>query len=379
MDRIEFFLNRLYVGSRVPVSIYKRQSDETVKHICIPKENTDAVEWNRDDEAIARWMKQLEEIGKPFIYGSTETHFYGMFTDDAGTAVVWGPVQEDLRRLANVTASSYFFLTGRQMIEEEVEIHWVGEYHILQDAKGYEMYLLDKSEWKRIHNSIEYETVFLEAIERGDLEKLFELSKMPEPEGVGQVAWEEKKRMEYLCVASVTLCCRAAVRGGANPEEAYDLSDYFLQKLQQTKDMKDMKKLTFDMELTYAKLVRKQKSRQKKNLHVERCKDYIANHLRTNFKVHDIADELSINRTYLSKIFSQNEGMTIQQYILRERCEHASNMLRYTNYPISIIANYFCFSSQSHFTKKFQDVYGVTPKEYRKQNKYIESYQRQRQ
>lgn len=44
MDRIEFFLNRLYVGSRVPVSIYKRQSDETVKHICIPKENTDAVE-----------------------------------------------------------------------------------------------------------------------------------------------------------------------------------------------------------------------------------------------------------------------------------------------------------------------------------------------
>ncbi|MCA5963830.1 AraC family transcriptional regulator [Blautia sp. RD014234] len=112
---------------------------------------------------------------------------------------------------------------------------------------------------------------------------------------------------------------------------------------------------------------------------MERCKDYIANHLRTNFKVHDIADELSINRTYLSKIFSQNEGMTIQQYILRERCEHASNMLRYTNYPISIIANYFCFSSQSHFTKKFQDVYGVTPKEYRKQNKYIESYQRQRQ
>lgn len=88
-----------------------------------------------------------------------------MFTDDAGTAVVWGPVQEDLRRLANVTASSYFFLTGRQMIEEEVEIHWVGEYHILQDAKGYEMYLLDKSEWNRIHNSIEYETVFLEAIE----------------------------------------------------------------------------------------------------------------------------------------------------------------------------------------------------------------------
>ena len=57
--------------------------------------------------------------------------------------------------------------------------------------------------------------------------------------------------------------------------------------------------------------------------------------------------------------------MTLQQYVLKERCRHAANLLRHTDYPISLIAEYFCFSSQSHFGKAFKDYSGMTPKEYR--------------
>lgn len=66
--------------------------------------------------------------------------------------------------------------------------------------------------------------------------------------------------------------------------------------------------------------------------------------------------------------------MTIQQYIMQERCRHAANLLKYSNYPISIISEYFCFSSQNHFGVQFRKVFGVTPNEYRNQNRYIGNY-----
>lgn len=41
-----------------------------------------------------------------------------------------------------------------------------------------------------------------------------------------------KRSLEYGAVASITLCCRAAIEGGAKPEECYDLSDVLLQQLE---------------------------------------------------------------------------------------------------------------------------------------------------
>ena len=88
----------------------------------------------------------------------------------------------------------------------------------------------------------------------------------------------------------------------------------------------------------------------------------------------DIAPAIGVSRSYLAKKFAETEGITIQQYIVRERCKHAANLLKYSDYPISIISEYFCFSSQSHFGVQFKNVFGVTPNEYRNQNRYIESY-----
>ena len=64
----------------------------------------------------------------------------------------------------------------------------------------------------------------------------------------------------------------------------------------------------------------------------------------------------------------------IQQYVMQERCRHAANLLKYSKYPISIIAEYFCFSSQSHFGRQFRLYYGMTPNEYRRQNQAGRQY-----
>jgi AraC-like DNA-binding protein len=95
-------------------------------------------------------------------------------------------------------------------------------------------------------------------------------------------------------------------------------------------------------------------------------KQYIEKNLRKNLQVGDIAPAIGLSRTYLSRLFHQAEGITVQQYIQKEKCRHAAQMLQYTDYSISQIALYFSFSSQSYFGSCFQTWYGMTPNAYRK-------------
>ncbi len=63
----------------------------------------------------------------------------------------------------------------------------------------------------------------------------------------------------------------------------------------------------------------------------------------------------------MSDLFRRVEGITIQQYIRREKIRLAENLLRYSEYDVKSIAVYLAFCSQSHFGKVFKDQTGLTP------------------
>jgi AraC-like DNA-binding protein len=118
--------------------------------------------------------------------------------------------------------------------------------------------------------------------------------------------------------------------------------------------------------LEFTELVRRAKEEKSSLTYVDACKAYIEKNLRKNLQVGDIAPAIGLSRTYLSRLFHQAEGITVQQYIQKEKCRHAAQMLQYTDYSISQIAQYFGFSSQSYFGTCFQTWYGMTPNAYRK-------------
>ena len=98
---------------------------------------------------------------------------------------------------------------------------------------------------------------------------------------------------------------------------------------------------------------------------VSKCIDYIYDNLYKNISLEEIADNLKVNPNYLSKLFSKEVGISISAYIKKQRLQTAANMLRGSDYTISEIAGYLCFSSQSHFTNSFKHEFGMTPKKYR--------------
>lgn len=124
-------------------------------------------------------------------------------------------------------------------------------------------------------------------------------------------------------------------------------------------------------EFQYAEMVAdlnaQKAGRPKKNQNprIEKCKDYIFQHLHEKISVQNMADELFLNANYLSELFHQHEGITITDFILKEKVNLTKNLLSYSPYTYSEIAAYLGFSSQSHLGKIFKKHTGLTLKQYR--------------
>lgn len=174
-------------------------------------------------------------------------------------------------------------------------------------------------------------------------------------------------------IVVITLASRAAIRGGLLPEVAFSMSDVFIQKLEEETDTAILLNMMHQFEFKFAEMVadlNSQKAgRPKKDQNplIDRCKDYIFKHLHEKIRIQNIADELFLNANYLSEIFRRHEGLTITEFILREKVNLTKNLLAYSPYSYSEIAAYLGFSSQSHLGKVFKKHTGMTLHQYRNQ------------
>lgn len=175
---------------------------------------------------------------------------------------------------------------------------------------------------------------------------------------------------KYHFAIMTAMITRHCVEAGLNREIAYNLSDIYIQKADTLTSIEAIEALKSDMINEYTDQMKNLKKQGVYSRHIVRCIDYINDNLNTKLTVNSIADKLGMNPTYLSKLFSKETGKSLSQYIKLQRLVAAGNMLKYTDYSITDISEYFGFSSQSHFTNAFQNEYGLTPKKYR--DKYSE-------
>lgn len=78
-----------------------------------------------------------------------------------------------------------------------------------------------------------------------------------------------------------------------------------------------------------------------------------------------LAGQLHHAYTYLSALFSANEGRTIERYYIEQRIEMAKELLSYGEMTLSQIALELEYSSTAHLSNQFRKVTGMTPSEFR--------------
>lgn len=71
--------------------------------------------------------------------------------------------------------------------------------------------------------------------------------------------------------------------------------------------------------------------------------------------------------SYLSKLFSSIEGISIEQYAIRQRVEHIKELLSYDQLTLSEIAYKMGYSSVAHISAQFKKVTGMTPSQFKDQ------------
>ena len=83
-------------------------------------------------------------------------------------------------------------------------------------------------------------------------------------------------------------------------------------------------------------------------------------------KLNELASHVGCNAFYLSRIFSEEMGISIPQYLRQIRIERASQLLRSGEFNVTEAAFEVGYNSLSHFSKAFTEVVGCSPGSYPK-------------
>jgi len=104
-------------------------------------------------------------------------------------------------------------------------------------------------------------------------------------------------------------------------------------------------------------------ARQKRlgNDRVERVREILRARMEEPPGLEELGREVGVSPFYLSRIFSQETGMTIPQYLRRIRMERAAELLREGRHNVTEAAFAVGYSSLGHFSKSFCEVIGCCP------------------
>ena len=98
---------------------------------------------------------------------------------------------------------------------------------------------------------------------------------------------------------------------------------------------------------------------------LRRVREYVMAHLDENISVQVLAAIVGLSRYHFARAFKQSEGVTPHRFLLLCRVQRAQDLLAGTEMPLSQIALAAGFSDQSHCSRRFRELVGLTPSKYR--------------
>lgn len=133
--------------------------------------------------------------------------------------------------------------------------------------------------------------------------------------------------------------------------------------------MRDKEKLAASIAGLYSNVIREIGEQKKEEAGfpgiVEKAVSYLKKNYDKPISLRTVAAGIGTNSSYLSRVFHEETGKTITDYMNEIRIEAAKKMLA-EGYALKEIAGKSGFKNYTYFLKIFKDYTGMTPKEYRK-------------
>ena len=218
------------------------------------------------------------------------------------------------------------------------------------------------------HNSYSQEQAILRIVRKGDTAALHTwMERAPAVRG-GILAPEHLRQMKNLFIVTATLCSRAAIRGGLDVDDAFSLSDSYIQNCERLDTAERITNLQYHMVLEFTERVERLHLGEHPGKLAAAVANYVQRHLSENISTEALAQSLFMGRSYLSTKFHNETGIKLNDFILQQKTEEAKRLLRYTDRSAAAIGDYLAFSSPAHFSRVFKKYVGLTPNEYREKH-----------
>lgn len=99
---------------------------------------------------------------------------------------------------------------------------------------------------------------------------------------------------------------------------------------------------------------------------VQQVKQYVRDHYDEEISLTEIAENLYVNRNYLSQLFKKVTGETFVTYLNKFRIEKAKEKMRERHYLISEISEMVGYQNSTYFSQVFKSITGKSPSEFYK-------------
>jgi AraC family transcriptional regulator len=94
--------------------------------------------------------------------------------------------------------------------------------------------------------------------------------------------------------------------------------------------------------------------------------EYIHEHLEAELSLDHLAAVAHVSPFHFARLFKHSTGLPPHQYVIAHRVERAKKLLSGRRHPtLAEVATEVGFANQSHFTRHFKRLVGVTPRQFR--------------
>jgi YesN/AraC family two-component response regulator len=160
---------------------------------------------------------------------------------------------------------------------------------------------------------------------------------------------------------------REILKKGTYAQNLHTIYNKFYKKILKTIDLKGLQNLEIEIASAYLDLLIYD-SEVTDSFIVNKMLQYLHWNIESHTTVEDLAKNLGISKGYASSCFKKHMGTTIMQYAKKIKVEREKTLLLNSTDSIHEISLILGFYDQSHFTKAFKELTGITPNEFRNSN-----------
>lgn len=217
------------------------------------------------------------------------------------------PDKMTLNRMLNFVSFLYELLEGKDIQPEDLmEKNNLIEEKEVREENDTVRIELDKPDGSAYHHTYMEERYVMDCIREGNVEEINErASGLFEKAGI--LSKNRFNDQRNLAIVTTTMATREAIAGGVSPADAYRLSDYLINQIDQCQKIEEITELNRRSLYKFTKLVADARETRNFSSYTEQCKDYISQNYHHKIYLKDLAKAASgISQGHLSRIFRQD-------------------------------------------------------------------------